>query len=206
MPFVPPLEDTWAIRKCSRQCNAPTGCCYPPKANSTLPGRLQCCITRGYRLFPLLTYLNIHNCENIYNVNQCSSTLRTLIAGSPSGITDAGLAQAVGIVKLDVYNNPNVTTVAPFAATLRELKCSRKQRNYGCWVGSSCRHCQTRCLQQSECDDCCTVCCDTPRIECSEESSGIYGCWVGSSCGIVNLDVDRQSESDDCCTVCCDTP
>jgi hypothetical protein len=35
--------------------------------------------------------------------------------------TDAGLAQAVGIVKLDVYNNPNVTTVAPFAVTLREL-------------------------------------------------------------------------------------
>jgi hypothetical protein len=40
------------------------------------------------------------------------------------GIGDAGLAGAHGIVKLDARNNPYITTVAPFAATLMELNAS----------------------------------------------------------------------------------
>jgi hypothetical protein len=56
-----------------------------------------------------------------------------LVADSEDcGLRDAGLARAHGIVKLDVRNNPYITTVASFAAALVELDARG-----GCGIGDA---------------------------------------------------------------------
>jgi hypothetical protein len=73
--------------------------------------------------------MNLDASENrrITTVAPFAATLVGLAARGPDnrrdsgsfdcGLSDAGLAWAHGIVVLDAYNNPAITTVAPFAAT-----------------------------------------------------------------------------------------
>jgi hypothetical protein len=48
-------------------------------------------------------------------------SLRDLASRGSCGVCDTDLATATGITALDVSDNPNVTTVAPFAGSLRKL-------------------------------------------------------------------------------------
>ena len=48
-------------------------------------------------------------------------SLRDLVSRGTRGVSDADLLTATGITALDVSDNPNVTTVAPFAGSLRKL-------------------------------------------------------------------------------------
>ena len=48
-------------------------------------------------------------------------SLRELVSRGPHGVGDADLVLATGITALDISDNPNITTVAPFARTLRKL-------------------------------------------------------------------------------------
>jgi hypothetical protein len=55
-----------------------------------------------------LSNSDVYNNPNVTTVAPFAAALRELAAQGRSGITDAGLAQAAGIVKLDVDRNPNV--------------------------------------------------------------------------------------------------
>ena len=48
-------------------------------------------------------------------------SVRELVSCGAHGLGDAALERATGITALDVSDNPNVTTVAPFASSLRRL-------------------------------------------------------------------------------------
>jgi hypothetical protein len=61
-------------------------------------------------------------------------SLRELVSRGPHGVGDADLVLATGITALDISDNPNITTVAPFARTLRKLMargshCRIRDRN-----------------------------------------------------------------------------
>ena len=60
-------------------------------------------------------------------------TLLGLVSRGPHGVSDADLAPATSITALDVSGNPNITTVTPFARSLRKLTA----RGCECGIGDS---------------------------------------------------------------------
>jgi len=102
----------------------------------------RCCgITdSGLRSATQLVMLNAWRNSKITTVAPFGATLRELDASSTDvgilaetcGITDSGLCNATQLVKLNAEGNSKITTVAPFASTLRDLGA-----RYACGISDS---------------------------------------------------------------------
>lgn len=71
--------------------------------------------------FVHLRVLNVSQCGMVKDVSFCGKTLEVLHINGPSGVRDDSLASLYRLRSLHCNHNPAVTTVAPFAQTLRLL-------------------------------------------------------------------------------------